>query len=198
MVYHVARASARDVTLASASEESPVGIAADTAVDLRSQALIDGLDQIRPRYVLELPSSTLKAIVQHFFDQADVQSIPIPREEEGVGILGGLELAGQRAVMIIQDNGIGNMLTALTTFPQAYHVGMLILVSRRGGLGEYNSMIHYISDHAEQLLDAAGIGYFQLDGRTPIEAWAPTVVKAYEYAHITHRPILLLVNLMGG
>jgi len=36
------------------------------------------------------------------------------------------------------------------------------------------------------------------DGRTPIEAWAPTVVRAYEYARITHRPIFLLVNLMGG
>ena len=168
------------------------------AVDERSQALIAGIEAVRPRYVLHLPSSTLKATVQHFLQSPDVRTFPIPREEEGIGILAGLALAGQPAVMIIQDNGIGNMLTATTTFPQAYHIPMLVVVARRGGLGEYNSMIHMISERAESLLEAAGLRYFQLDGRTPIEAWAPTVVRAYEYAGITHRPIFLLVNLMGG
>jgi sulfopyruvate decarboxylase TPP-binding subunit len=168
------------------------------AVDERSQAVIAGIEAVGPRYVLHLPSSTLKAIVQHFLEAPDVRTFPIPREEEGIGILAGLALAGQPAVMIIQDNGIGNMLTATTTFPQAYHIPLLVVVARRGGLGEYNSMIHTISEHAESVLEAAGLRYFQLDGRTPIEAWAPSVVRAYEYARITHRPIFLLVNLMGG
>lgn len=171
---------------------------AGTAVDERSAAIIAGIEAIGPRYVLMLPSSTLKAVVGHFLQAPGVQTFPVPREEEGVGILAGLVLAGQRAVMIIQDNGIGNLITALATFPQAYHVPMLIVTARRGGLGEYNSMIHTVSEHAEALLDAAHLRYFQLDGHTPLDAWAPTVVRAYEYAHITHRPIFLLVNLMGG
>src|SRR5262249_32995783 len=122
------------------------------AVDERSQAVIAGIEAVAPRYVLHLPSSTLKAIVQHFLESPDVRTFPIPREEEGIGILAGLALAGQPAVMIIQDNGIGNMLTATTTFPQAYHIPLLVVVARRGGLGEYNSMIHTISEHAESVL----------------------------------------------
>jgi sulfopyruvate decarboxylase subunit alpha len=168
------------------------------ATDLRSQAIIDGLEQLQPEFILELPSSTLKAILGHFLDRPGVRTFPIPREEEGVGILSGLSLAGRRAVMIIQDNGLGNLITALTTFPQAYHLPMLILTTRRGGLGEYNSMIHHVSEHAEQILDAAGLRYFQLDHRSPISDWGPTVVRAYEYAQMTHRPVFLLVNLMGG
>lgn len=167
-------------------------------IDERSRALIAGIEAIQPTYVLELPSSNLKAIIQHFLEAPDTNTFPVPREEEGVGILAGLVLAGQRAIMIIQDNGIGNMLTALTTFPQAYHIPMLIVVSRRGGLGDYNSMIHNISEHVEKLLVAAGLRYFQLDGRSPIDVWPPTVLRAYEFAQITHRPIVLLVNLMGG
>jgi sulfopyruvate decarboxylase subunit alpha len=167
-------------------------------IDERSRALIAGIEAIQPKYVLELPSSNLKAIIQHFLEAPGVNTFPVPREEEGVGILAGLVLAGQRAIMIIQDNGIGNMLTAMTTFPQAYHIPMLIVVSRRGGLGDYNSMIHNISEHVEKLLVAADLRYFQLDGRSPIDVWAPTVLRAYEFAQITHRPIVLLVNLMGG
>ncbi len=45
----------------------------------------------------------------------------------------------------MQDNGFGNALTALTTFAVSYHLPLLIVANTRGGLGEYNSMIHTIS-----------------------------------------------------
>ena len=111
-------------------------------IDERSAAVIAGIERIAPRWVLHLPSSTLKAVVGHFLarDGRDgFRIVPIPREEEGVGILAGLSLAGAPALMIIQDNGVGNLLTALNTFALPYHLPMLVLVSRRGGLNEYNS-----------------------------------------------------------
>ena len=166
--------------------------------DERSRAIIDGLEAIDPRYVLHLPSSTLTEIINHMLARPNTTTFPIPREEEGVGILAGLELAGSRAVAIIQDNGIGNLLTALTTFPMAYHIPQFYIVSRRGGLNEYNSMIHTICDRVPDVLNAADVRYFDLDGRTPIAQWAPTVQKAYDYSRTTHRPVMLLTNLMGG
>jgi len=39
---------------------------------------------------------------------------------------------------------VGNLLTALTSFPLPYHLPMLV-ASRRGGLGEYNSLIHLVN-----------------------------------------------------
>jgi sulfopyruvate decarboxylase subunit alpha len=165
----------------------------------RSRAVIDGLEAIDPEFVLHLPSSTLKLVLGYFLDQPGPRRVfPVPREEEGISILAGLALANRRAVLIFQDNGIGNLLTALLTFPQPYHLPVFGLVTRRGGLGEYNSMIHTISERAEALLDAAGVRWFQLDARTPIEDWAPTIERAWHYAHTTHRPVFTLVNLMGG
>jgi sulfopyruvate decarboxylase TPP-binding subunit len=168
------------------------------AVDPRSQAVIDGLEAIDPEYVIHLPSSTLKSIINHCLARPNTTTFPIPLEQEGVGILSGLVLAGRRAVMIIQDNGVGNLLTALTTFPQAYHIPQLMIVSQRGGLGEYNSMIHVFCEHVEEILEAAQIRYFKLDGKVPLEEWPGTVSRAYEYAQTTHRPVMVLCNLMGG
>jgi sulfopyruvate decarboxylase subunit alpha len=165
----------------------------------RSQAVIDGLEAIDPEFVLHLPSSTLKIVLAHFLAQQTTRKVfAVPREEEGISILAGLALANRRALMIFQDNGIGNLLTALLTFPQPYHLPLFGIVTRRGGLGEYNSMIHTISERAEALLDAADVRWFQLDARTPIEDWAPTIERAWQFAHTTHRPVLVLVNLMGG
>ena len=168
------------------------------AVDPRSQAIIDGLEAINPEYVLHLPSSTLKNIINHCLERPNTKTFPIPLEQEGVGILSGLVLAGKRAVMIVQDNGIGNLLTTLTTFPQAYHIPQLMIVSQRGGLGEYNSMIHHFCEHVEDILDAVSIRYFKLDGKVPLEEWPSTVSRAYDYSQATHRPVLVLCNLMGG
>ena len=89
-------------------------------------------------------------------------------------------------------------MTALTTFPMAYHIPQFYIVSRRGGLNEYNSMIHTLCDRVPAILDAAGVRYFDLDGRTPIDVWASTVEKAYDYSRTTHRPVMLLTNLMEG
>lgn len=162
-----------------------------------SQAIIDALEEIDPEFILHLPSSTLKRVIAYCLNRPKTKTFPIPREEEGVGILAGLELAGRRAVMIIQDNGIGNLLTALCTFPQAYHIPQFYIVSRRGGLGEYNSMIHTISERTEPILEAADIRYFSLDSRIPVDEWRPALVKAYQFSRITHRPIMVLCNLMG-
>ncbi len=172
-----------------------------SGMDARSAAVVAGIEAIDPRWVLHLPSSTLKAVVGHFLardGREGFRCVPIPREEEGIGILAGLALTDTRAAMIIQDNGIGNLLTALNTFPAPYHLPLLVIVARRGGLGEYNSMIHNISERTETLLDAAGARWFQLDATTPIGRWADTIVRADRFARTTHRPVFVLVNLMDG
>ena len=168
----------------------------------RSQAVVAGVESIDPEFILHLPSSTLKLVLGHFLDGSGARPgrriFPVPREEEGISILAGLALADRRALMIFQDNGIGNMLTALLTFPQPYHLPIFGVITRRGGLGEYNSMIHTISEHAEALLDAGQVRWVQLDARTPIDDWASTIQRGYTLAQTTHRPVFVLVNLMGG
>jgi sulfopyruvate decarboxylase subunit alpha len=167
----------------------------------RSRAVIAGIESIDPDHILHLASSTLKIVLDHFITGPGSEGrtvFAMPREEEGVAIASGLELAGRRPVMVFQDNGIGNLLTVLQTFPQPYHIPLFGVVTRRGGLGEYNSMIHTISERTEAMLDAAGVRWFQLDARTPIEAWAPEILRAWTFSRTTHRPIFMLVNLMGG
>jgi sulfopyruvate decarboxylase subunit alpha len=136
--------------------------------DPRSAAVIAAVEALGPRWILHLPSSTLKTVVGHFLakdGQDGFRIVPIPREEEGVGILAGLALAGTPALMIIQDNGIGNMLTALNTFPIPYHIPLLVIVTRRGGLSEYNS--HFCSHFCSQCCAP-----LPLDGRRRVPARA--------------------------
>jgi sulfopyruvate decarboxylase subunit alpha len=170
---------------------------ADTKA-LRSAEVSAAIDDLDPEFIIQIPSSTLTLVLEHSERRTGSRYFPVAREEEGVGIASGLALAGRRVLMIMQDNGLGNALTAFATLPLPYHIPLLILVSRRGGLGEYNSMIHTFCENVEAIADAADLRHFDLDSRMPIDQWRSTIVKAYEYATITHRPIFVFMNLMGG
>ena len=163
----------------------------------RSAEINRAIDALAPEFIIHVPSSTLTTILEHCEQLAATRMFPVTREEEGVGIAAGLALAKRRVLMIIQDNGLGNCLTALGTFPLAYHIPLLLLISRRGGLKEYNSMIHVFSEHVEGIAAAAGLRFFSLDGRTPIERWSSVVTDAYEFAQTTHRPVIVFCNLMA-
>src|SRR5579859_2364268 len=164
----------------------------------RSQAVIDGLDAIDLDFVLHLPSSTLSGVIQHLEAQEKPRAFPVTREEEAIGIASGMALAGKQAALVIQDNGVGNLLTALNTFPLAYHIPLFMVVSRRGGLNEYNSMIHLFCERVEAIADAAGLRYWMLNGRVPLDLWPSTVSKAFDHSRVTRRPVAVFVDLMGG
>jgi sulfopyruvate decarboxylase subunit alpha len=164
----------------------------------RGQAVIEGLDAIGLDFVLHLPSSTLAAVIRHLESRAAPRSFPVTREEEAIGIASGLALAGKKAALVIQDNGLGNLLTALNTFPLSYHLPVFMVISRRGGLNEYNSMIHVFCERVEAIADAAGLRHWKLDARVPIDAWASTIARGFEHSVLTRRPVAVFVDLMGG
>ncbi|MFI1914139.1 thiamine pyrophosphate-binding protein [Nocardia sp. NPDC020380] len=127
-------------------------------------------------------------------DGRSQQVFPLSREEEAAGVLGALPLAGKFGAIIMQDNGFGNALTALTTFNIAYHLPLLIVANTRGGLGEYNSMIHTFSQYAPALLDRVGIPAFQIDRRSSASDWEAVVTEAGVHARMTFRPVVVLAH----
>ena len=176
-----------------------LGVDTPAVTGERSDAVIAAIEHIAPTHVLWLPSSTLKGVIEHVERRAKdgaYVSFPVTREEEAIGIASGLVLGGAKPLLVVQDNGMGNALTALTTFPQAYHIPLLLLVSQRGGLNEYNSMIHTLCERVDDILAAADLRHFKLDERVSAERWATTIVAAWEHAHMTHRPVIVLVNLL--
>ncbi|MGO1182701.1 MAG: thiamine pyrophosphate-binding protein [Micrococcaceae bacterium] len=119
---------------------------------------------------------------------------PLSREEEAVGLVGALPLASQFGAVVMQDNGFGNALTALTTFSLSYHLPLLIVANTRGSLGEYNSMIHSISQPVPAWLEAAGIHAVHLDRRSGTDDWEDVVAEAGVHARMTFRPVVVLAS----
>lgn len=160
-----------------------------------TDALGEGLVRWGIEAFVYVPSSHVAPII-HSLQQRGVGSYLANREDEAVAIAGGLVLGGRRAVLLIQDNGFGNAMTVLATFVKAYHVGLPIVANTRGGLGEYNAMIHSYSEAVPAMLEVAGIRVEPLGLNDSVEYWRQTATAACELATITHRPIVMLADVM--
>jgi sulfopyruvate decarboxylase subunit alpha len=157
----------------------------------RLSALVDGLTDWGIEHFVYVPSSHSAPVIRKL-DSLGVPNVMANREEEAVGIAGGLALTGKKVAIIMQDNGFGNALTALATFAQAYHTGFPIFANTRGGLGEYNSMIHSISESAPDLLRKLGIRVEELEISDSPEIWRAGTLAAAKLSVIQRRPIVTL------
>lgn len=162
----------------------------------RGVAAARGIERLQPDLVAYMPSNVVAPIIIYLQGRT-AQLLVIAREEEAVGIVGGAALAGRSGVIVMQDNGFGNALTALATFPVAYHLPLLIVANTRGGLGEYNSMIHAVSEGVPAMLRAIDIPVFQLDRTHSLPDWEHTVFEAGRHAAMTHRPVVVLMDFWG-
>ena len=148
--------------------------------------------------VAYIPSVTVAPVIDELVrrdggaDGVSPRVTPLSREEEAVGVAGAAALYGDLGGIVMQDNGFGNALTALTTWTLSYHLPLLIFANTRGSLGEYNSMIHSISTPVPRLLEATGIHCLELDRRSGPEDWGAVVKEAANHARMTFRPVVVL------
>src|SRR5207244_12284766 len=89
------------------------------------------------RNLVFLPDTVMGRLLALAEEEPFFRLVGVHREEEAVGILAGLFLAGQRGAMLVQSSGLGNTLNALGSLAMAYRIPFPLLVSLRGELGEF-------------------------------------------------------------
>lgn len=121
----------------------------------------------------------------------------VAREEEGVGVLAGAYLGGARGVLVIQASGVGNSINALGSLCVPCAIPILILVSERGGLHEFNPCQVPLGKSVPAILEAIGVQTFRLES---VEELDDKITGAVRLAFSTQQPVALILTtrLMGG
>lgn len=162
-----------------------------------SKEIIEGINRIGIEYFIYLPCSTIKDVIHYFLDKPGVVSIPVSREEEGFQILAGLTLGGSKGILVIQDSGLGNSILTLVSLLDIFHIPAIVIVARRGGVGEINVALAAFSSQVEKMLENNAIKYTILDEKTDSKQWSAKILAAHNSALLNNRPHLILVNNMS-
>jgi sulfopyruvate decarboxylase alpha subunit len=85
-------------------------------------------------------------------------------EEEGIGVLAGAWLGGERGVLLMQSSGAGNCINTLS-LPKICGFPLLMLVTMRGQWGEANPWQVPMGQTTAAALKLAGVTVYEIDGQ---------------------------------
>ena len=89
------------------------------------------------RQVGYVPDAGHSRLIELCRSDPDIRDVVLTTEEEGIGLVGGATLGGQRAALLMQSSGVGNCVNMFSLL-QCCRFPCVILVTMRGDFGEFN------------------------------------------------------------
>jgi sulfopyruvate decarboxylase alpha subunit len=143
-----------------------------------------------------VPDSRLDGIMVRL-EERELPLRGLTREEECIAFAAGHRLAGRQPVVLMQCSGLGNAVNALASLAIPYGLGLPLVLSMRGTLGEANPAQVPMGRATPAVLDALGIQVFPLRRAADAETVTRGVLSlAYEAQ--ASAAILLEPELGGG
>jgi sulfopyruvate decarboxylase alpha subunit len=142
------------------------------------------------RQVAYVPDAGHSELIRLCHADSSMRTVSLTTEEEGVAMLAGAWLGGDRGVLLMQSSGVGNCINMLS-LNQECRIPLLALVTMRGEWGEFNSWQVPMGQSTERALETAGVRVYRVDAEGDA---AETVQSAAMLAFQTCRAVAVLVG----
>ena len=108
------------------------------------------------RQVAFVPDAGLTGLIHLCADDAAIEATVLTTEEEGIGLLAGAWLGGQRGALLMQSSGVGNCINMLA-LTRTCRFPLLTLITMRGQWGEFNPWQLPMGQTTGAVLELAGV-----------------------------------------
>jgi sulfopyruvate decarboxylase alpha subunit len=120
----------------------------------------------------------------------DIEDIVLTTEEEGVALVSGAWLGGQRAVLLMQSSGVGNCVNMFSLLTAA-DFPFFTLVTMRGEFAEFNPWQGPMGRATQRALELMGIHVLRVDDPDKAE----TIVSAgFDAAFLAGERVAVLLG----
>jgi len=154
------------------------------------QALFAILTELDVRQVAIVPDAGHSRLIRLCEADPKKRVVTLTTEEEGVALLAGAWLGGEKGVLLIQSSGVGNCINMLSLM-QTCQLPLLMLVTMRGDWGEFNPWQVPMGQGTEPALEAMGVIVRRADEPHLV---APAVLGAANLAFNTSRAVAVLIG----
>ncbi len=152
------------------------------------QKVVEILKNNRIDLAATLPCDRIKALLPLINE--NIKTIPLTREENGVGICAGVYLGGGRPVMLIQSTGLGNMINALLSLNLTYGIPLPVLASWRGVYKESIEAQWQFGKRLPAILEASGIKFTIIESPGELDKINDAINDSFSNAH----PHVMLIS----
>lgn len=157
----------------------------------------DTLKANEVRLVTYVPDNVLKPLIAGVHADPFFTAFPTTREEEALGIVAGAWMGGMRGILLMQTSGFATLANVLASLPVAFQIPVLMMVSERGTLGEFNIGQALVARTMRPVLDSLAVENHTI---TRLDELEFTVDRSIKQAAATRAPVALILSplLTGG
>lgn len=155
-----------------------------------AEDVFDALVSAGIRQAAYVPDMGLKTLIEKCIADETMTAIPLSTEEEGLGVLGGAWMGGDRGVLMMQSSGVGNCIN-MFSLTKSCEFPLLMIVTMRGQHQEFNSWQMPMGQNAQKILEITGVSTRMID---EADAVAPAVTAAAEEVFTNDARIAIMVH----
>ena len=152
--------------------------------------IFTALTSLDTRQVAYVPDAGHKELIERCAAAPGMSTVPLTTEEEGIALLAGAWLGGQRGALLMQSSGVGNCVNMLSLV-RSCRFPLLMLVTMRGQAGEFNPWQLPMGEISRPVLELAGCRVFALDDAGQASA---TVTAAGQVAYDEDAAAAVLIS----
>ena len=152
--------------------------------------IYQALKQAGVKQVAYVPDAGHSQLIKACHADREIKAVCLTTEEEGVAMLAGAWLGGERGVLLMQSSGTGNCINMLGMIAEC-RFPLLMILTMRGHWGEFNPWQVPMSQATVPALNAIGVVVQPVDRAAEI---AETVSAAARLAFSTGRAVAVLIS----
>ena len=139
------------------------------------------LERCGVRQVAYVPDTGHKRLIELCNDDRSMRAVPLTTEEEGIGLLAGAWLGGERGTLLMQSSGVGNCVNAIASITRACRFPLFLLITMRGENGEANPWQVPMGQATAPVLETLGVALTTVDHPHEVEtAVASMAARCFE------------------
>lgn len=149
------------------------------------------------RLVPYVPDRVLTPLIKSLHSDPFFTTFATAREEEAVGIVSGAWMGGLRSAVLMQTSGFATLANVLASLAVPYQIPLIMFVSERGTLGEFNWGQALTARTMRPVLDALAVEHHTITRLDEVEFITDRTIKQ---AVMTQAPAALILSplLTGG
>ena len=137
-----------------------------------------------------VPDAGHKRLIELCLADKAMRAVVLSTEEEGIGLLSGAWLGGERGALLLQSSGVGNCINQLGTVREC-RFPLLMLITMRGQKGEFNPWQVPMGQATPAVLEAMGVVVHEANTAEDI---VPTVDAAARLAFGSYQAVAVLIS----
>jgi sulfopyruvate decarboxylase alpha subunit len=126
------------------------------------KAIFDVLKAGNVRQIAYVPDAGHSHVIRCAVADPEIHDVVLTTEEEGVAVVSGAWLGGQRAALLMQSSGVGNCVNMFSLL-QSCRFPFFTLVTMRGEYAEFNPWQGPMGKNTQAALELMGITVMRAD-----------------------------------